>query len=50
MFPQQTPMLMGKAERLVFGSEYVRAEYAVNIMQVEVERKTTKVKFDAGQA
>ncbi|MCJ8281433.1 MAG: caspase family protein, partial [Rivularia sp. ALOHA_DT_140] len=50
LFPQQTPMLMGEAERLVFGSEYVRTEYAVNIMQVEVEGSSTKVKFDAGQA
>ena len=50
LFPQQTPMLMGEATRLVFGSEYLQTEYAVNIMQVKVEGSSTKVKFDAGQA
>ena len=50
LFPQQTPMLIGEAERLLFGSEYVRTEYAVNIMQLEVEGSSTKVKFDSGQA
>jgi hypothetical protein len=50
LFPQQTPMLMGEGERLIFGSEYVQTEYAVKIMEVKVERNITKVKLDAGQA
>lgn len=49
LFPQQTPMLMGEDTRLVFDSQYVQTEYAVNVMQV-VQGNTTKVKFDAGQA
>lgn len=50
LFPQQTPMLMGEGERLIFGSEYVQTEYAVKIMEVKVEGNITKVKLDAGQA
>ncbi|MGB3759287.1 MAG: caspase family protein [Rivularia sp. (in: cyanobacteria)] len=50
LFPQQTPMLMGEGERLIFGSEYVQTEYAVKIMEVRVEGNITKVKLDAGQA
>ena len=50
LFPQQSPMLMGEGERVVFGNEYVRTEYAVNIMQVEVEGNITKVNLNSGQA
>ncbi len=50
LFPLQTPMLMGEGDRLVFGSEYLQTEYAVNVMQVRMEGNTTKVKLNAGQA
>ncbi|WP_088243188.1 caspase family protein [Calothrix rhizosoleniae] len=50
LFPQQTPMLMGEGDRVVFGNQYVHTEYAVNVMQVKVKGNITKVELDAGQA
>ncbi len=50
LFPQQTPMLMGEGDRVVFGSKYVQTEYAINVMQMKVKGNITKVQLDAGQA
>lgn len=49
-FPQQTPMLWGQGDRVVFGNDYRQTENGVTVMQVEVEENTTKVKLNAGQA
>jgi hypothetical protein len=51
-FAMQTPMLLGKGDRLVFGSHSVSTEYAVTVMQVEVgeDNQPKRVKLDAGQA
>jgi len=50
LFPQQTPMLMGEGDRLLFGSKYIQTEYAINVMHMKVKGNTTKVKLAAGQA
>jgi hypothetical protein len=47
-FAQQTPMLMGEGNRLVFGSDRVSIQYAVTVMQVESEK--SRVLIATGQA
>ncbi|MDJ0636256.1 MAG: caspase family protein [Xenococcaceae cyanobacterium MO_188.B29] len=49
-FPNQTPMLWGQGDRLVFGNEYLQTENAATIMQVKIEEEKTRVQLDVGQA
>ncbi|MCI0698177.1 caspase family protein [candidate division KSB1 bacterium] len=47
-FEDQTPQLQGEGNRLVFGSDQVQPQFAVNVMQVDVKKK--KVLLNTGQA
>jgi len=47
-FSAQTPMLMGEAERTVFGAERSRPDFVVHVLQVEADGST--VRLGAGQA
>jgi hypothetical protein len=49
-FQQQTPMLLGEGNRLVFGSNEASLHYAVTVMQVDVAKNPVRVKFNAGLA
>jgi hypothetical protein len=46
-FPSQTPMLEGDGSRKVFGSEYVKTVYAVNVMEVDLDKK--RILLNTGQ-
>ncbi|MDF5716661.1 MAG: caspase family protein, partial [Rhizonema sp. NSF051] len=46
-FQQQTPMLQGTGNRVVFGSDRVSLEYTATVLQVDLENK--QVKLDVGQ-
>jgi hypothetical protein len=43
-FPQQTPMLMGEGNRVLFGSELAETVYAVPVVSVESDPQTGEVK------
>lgn len=47
-FPRQLPMIMGEADRLVFGSDTWTTPYTVSVMQVDMARQ--QVTLNAGQA
>jgi len=47
-FELQTPQLQGEGDRLVFGAERVRPQYAVNVLQVDEVNQ--KVLLNAGQS
>ncbi|GET41871.1 caspase family protein [Microseira wollei] len=47
-FTQQTPMLIGEGNRLVFGSDRIEMQYAVTVMQVDLEK--SQVLLATGQA
>ncbi|AFZ22263.1 caspase family protein [Allocoleopsis franciscana] len=49
-FQQQTPMLLGEGNRLVFGSNEASLHYAVTVMQVDAAQNPVRVKFNAGLA
>jgi hypothetical protein len=46
-FPLQTPMLEGDGNRKVFGSEYAKTVYAVNVMEVDLNQK--RILLNTGQ-
>lgn len=46
-FNRQTPQLMGEGDRRVFGSEQVRANFAVTVMDVDMPNH--RIKLEAGQ-
>jgi hypothetical protein len=46
-FPLQTPMLEGDGNRKVFGSEYAITVYAVNVMEVDLNKK--RILLNTGQ-
>ena len=46
-FPLQTPMLEGDGNRKVFGSEYAKTVYAVNVMEVDLNKK--RILLNTGQ-
>jgi hypothetical protein len=49
-FELQTPMLEGDGDRVIFGNEYVRPIYAVNVMKVDINNGFGKqVLLNAGQ-
>jgi len=47
-FERQTPQLQGEGDRVVFGSDRVQPQYAVNVMRVEPGKQ--RVLLGAGQA
>jgi Caspase domain len=47
-FAQQTPMLMGEGDRLVFGSDRANVQYSVPVMNVDPAKNA--VKLEVGQA
>jgi hypothetical protein len=47
-FAQQTPMLMGEGDRLVFGSDRADVQYSIPVMHVDPAKNT--VKLEVGQA
>ncbi|MCP6760015.1 MAG: caspase family protein [Fischerella sp. CENA71] len=47
-FQQQTPMLLGEGNRLVFGNNYESLQYAVTVMQVNVANNPVRLKLNAG--
>jgi hypothetical protein len=47
-FVQQTPQLQGEGNRVVFGSDQVQPQYAVNVMRVDLA--TQRVLLNTGQA
>jgi hypothetical protein len=47
-FANQTPMLEGDGSRVVFGSDHVKPQYAVTVMNVDSDKK--QVLLNAGQA
>jgi len=47
-FEDQTPQLQGEGNRVVFGSDQVQPQFAVNVLQVDVKKK--KVLLNTGQA
>jgi hypothetical protein len=47
-FERQTPQLQGEGDRVVFGSDRVQPQYAVNVMRVEPRKQ--QVLLGAGQA
>ncbi|MBW4594882.1 MAG: caspase family protein [Brasilonema angustatum HA4187-MV1] len=49
-FQQQTPMLLGEGNRLVFGNNYESLQYAVTVMQVDAANNPVRVKLNAGIA
>ena len=46
-FPLQTPMLEGDGNRKVFGSDYAKTVYAVNVMEVDLNNQ--KILLNTGQ-
>jgi Caspase domain len=49
-FPQQTPMLIGEGDRLVFGSELASVVYSVPVIDVQTEGDTVRALLAVGQA
>ncbi|KYC34675.1 hypothetical protein WA1_50640 [Scytonema hofmannii PCC 7110] len=49
-FQQQTPMLMGEGNRLVFGNSYESLQYTATVMQVDATSHPVLVKLNAGIA
>ncbi len=49
-FQQQTPMLLGEGNRLVFGNNYESLQYTVTVMQVDATFHPVRVKLNAGIA
>ncbi len=47
-FAQQTPMLMGEGDRLVFGSDRADIQYSIPVLTVDTVKNT--VKIEAGQS
>jgi serine protease inhibitor len=47
-FAQQTPMLMGEGDRLVFGSDRADIQYSIPVLTVDAAKNT--VKIEAGQS
>jgi hypothetical protein len=47
-FVQQTPMLMGEGDRLVFGADRADIQYSIPVMTVDTAKNT--VKLEVGQA
>jgi serine protease inhibitor len=47
-FAQQTPMLMGEGDRLVFGSDRADIQYSIPVLTVDTAKNT--VKIEAGQS
>lgn len=49
-FSQQTPMLIGEGNRLVFGSELATVQYAVPVLQVDLNSNPKRICIATGQA
>jgi len=47
-FEQQTPLIVGSADRLVFGNHTIQSEYAVDVLCVDMEQE--QVLLNAGDA
>jgi hypothetical protein len=47
-FPTQTPQLQGEGNRLIFGSEQMQLQFAVNVMQVDAKQQ--QILLQTGQA
>lgn len=47
-FERQTPQLQGEGSRVVFGSDQVQPQYAVNVMQVDLANQ--RILLNTGQA
>ncbi|MUG93242.1 caspase family protein [Scytonema sp. UIC 10036] len=49
-FPQQTPIIMGEANRIVFGDEFAETIYAVPVLKVEKDTETVvRARLGVGQ-
>lgn len=48
-FPQQTPMLQGDGNRQIFGNNYIKTVYAVNVLRVDENNNNTRILLNAGQ-
>jgi hypothetical protein len=49
-FQQQTPMLLGEGNRLVFGNSYESLQYTATVMQVDATSHPVRVQLNAGIA
>lgn len=45
---RQTPVLMGEANRLIFGSESISYQYSVTVLSVTETEQITKIELNAG--
>jgi hypothetical protein len=46
-FEQQTPLILGEADRLVFGNSVVQTEYAVDVLRVDMDQR--QILLNAGE-
>lgn len=49
-FPQQTPMLIGEGDRLIFGNDLASVVYAVPVLDVQTEGDAPRALLVVGQA
>jgi Caspase domain len=47
-FPQQTPILMGEVNRIIFGDEFAETVYAIPVLKVEKDAETGEMQTKLG--